>query len=166
MLKSALIVAYVVSASLDLGIKPVLVFVPEGRVADQQNIEYHATSPNVNGLGVRLFFQDFGRQVARCAGEPEPCLLVTLDLDGQSEVGQLHSRAFLFARQQQILRLKRKKAESSAFKEILHTILHCCCTSTIALPKASIQGEKPCALSLVNAKCYGSITTIVSFFCF
>lgn len=42
-------------------------------------------------------------------GLTEPGLLITLDLDGQSEVGQLDGGTLLLARQQQVLRLETKQ---------------------------------------------------------
>ena len=97
---------YVVCAGLDLCVEPVLVLVPEGRVAHQQDVEDDPACPDVDWLGVRLLLQHLRGQVAGGSGKPEPRLLVALDLDGQPEVSQLHSRAFLLGSQQQILWLK------------------------------------------------------------
>ena len=60
---------YVVCASLDLGVKSMLVFIPKGWVADQEDVEDDPTGPYVHSFSVRLFFQHLGTQVARSASE-------------------------------------------------------------------------------------------------
>ncbi len=62
---------HVVSAGLDLRVEPVLVLVPEGRVADQQDVEDDPAGPDVHGLAVGLLFQYFRRQIA--GGTREAC---------------------------------------------------------------------------------------------
>ena len=47
----------VVGAGLDLRVQPVLVLVPEGRVAHEQDVEDHPARPDVHRLPVRLLLQ-------------------------------------------------------------------------------------------------------------
>ena len=97
---------HVVGSGLDLRVQPVLVLVPEGRVAHEEDVEYDPAGPDVHGLAVGLLLEHLRGEVAGGAGEPEPGLLVALHLDGQAEVGELDGGALLLARQQQVLRLK------------------------------------------------------------
>lgn len=54
------------------------------------------TSPNVHRFTIRIFLENFRGQVTRCTSETVPGLPFPINLDGQSEVSQFHSRAFLF----------------------------------------------------------------------
>lgn len=47
----------------------------------------------------------------------KPCLLVSLNLDGQAEVCQLHCGAFAFAGQEQVLRLQGKSRQGTAYRD-------------------------------------------------
>ena len=60
---------YVISSGLDLSVEPVLVLVPEGRVAHEEDIEDDTAGPNVHSFAVGLFLQDLRGQVAGGTGE-------------------------------------------------------------------------------------------------
>ncbi len=60
---------HVVCAGLDLRVEPVLVLVPEGRVAHQQDVEDDPARPDVHRLPVGLLLQHLRGEVARGAGE-------------------------------------------------------------------------------------------------
>ena len=96
---------YIIGAGLDLGVEAVLVLVPEGRVADEENVEDDAAGPDVHRLPVGVLLQHLRTEVARGARKAVPRLLVALHLDGQAKVRQLHRRTLRLARQKQVLRL-------------------------------------------------------------
>ena len=60
---------HVVSPGLDLRVESVLVLVPEGRVADQENVEDDPARPDVHGLAIRLLLKHLGGQVTGSSGK-------------------------------------------------------------------------------------------------
>ena len=60
---------HIIRPSLDLRVQPVLVLVPEGRVAHQEDVEDDAARPDVHGLPVGLLLKHLGGEVAGGAGE-------------------------------------------------------------------------------------------------
>ena len=46
-----------------------LVLIPEGRVTHEEDVEDHATGPDVDGLAIGLLLQHLGAEVAGGAGE-------------------------------------------------------------------------------------------------
>lgn len=87
---------YVIRPGLDLCVQFVLILVPEGRIADEEDVENDAARPDVHWLAVRLLLQHLRREVAGSAGEAEPRLLVALQLDRQTKVGQFDGSTFHF----------------------------------------------------------------------
>ena len=97
---------YIIRSGLNLGIQPMLIFIPKRWIAHQQDVQNDAARPNVHRLAIRLLLEHLGRQIAGRTSESEPRLLIPLHLNRQPKVGQLDGGAFRLRRQQQVLRLE------------------------------------------------------------
>lgn len=60
---------YVVRSGLDLRVQPMLVLVPERRIADEEDVQDDAARPYVDRLPVRLLLQHLRAEVTGCSGE-------------------------------------------------------------------------------------------------